>query len=95
MEQIGTKLLFSTFHHPQTDGQTKVTNRNLGTLLRTMVNKHLKDWDLKLAHAEFACNWARNTTTRHSPFEVVYSVNPITLIELTSLPINLQLHKDA
>ena len=53
---LGTKLLFSTAYHPQTDGQTEVTNRTLTTLLRSLVSKTLKDWDLKLPHVEFAYN---------------------------------------
>jgi len=93
--KLGTKLLFSTSHHPQTDGQTEVTNRTLGTILRTMVSKNLKDWDVKLAHAEFAYNRAPSVTTGHSPFEVVYGINPITPIELSALPLDTQVHMDA
>jgi len=53
---LGTKLLYNTTCHPQTDGQTEVTNRTQPALMRTMVQKNLKKWDIKLPHAEFAYN---------------------------------------
>ena len=74
--KVGTKLLFSTSHQPQTDGQTKVTNRTLGTLLRGLVSKTQKQLDIKLAHAEFACNRSPTYATGHSLLLVVYGANP-------------------
>jgi len=61
-------LLFSTAYHPQTDGQTEVTNRTLATLLRSLVSKSLKDWDLKLPHAKFTYNRSPSHATKLSPF---------------------------
>ncbi|XP_074302274.1 uncharacterized protein LOC141633751 [Silene latifolia] len=84
--KVGTKLLFSTSHHPQTDGQTEVTNRTLGTLLRGLVSKTQKDWDLKLSHAEFAYNRSPTHATGHSPFEIVYGINPYLPLDLIPLP---------
>nr|KAJ0226813.1 hypothetical protein LSAT_V11C100043320 [Lactuca sativa] len=93
--KVGTKLLFSTSHHPQTDGQTEVTNRTLGALLRGLVSKTQKDWDIKLAHAEFAYNRSPTYATGHSPFEVVYGVNPYMPLDLIPLPKDELVHKDA
>ena len=69
--KLGTRLLYSTTCHPQTDGQMEVVNRILSTLLRPIFQRNLKNWEECLPHVEFAYN--RNVhATNHSPFEVVY-----------------------
>lgn len=83
---MGTKLLFSTTCHPQTDGQTEVVNRTLSTLLRVVLKKNLKMWEEWLPHVEFAYNRVVHSTTRHSPFEIVYGFNPLTPLDLLPLP---------
>ena len=47
---LRTSLDMSTAYHPQTDGQTEVTNRALGDLLRCLVGDNIKSWDTKLCH---------------------------------------------
>ncbi|WVZ93958.1 hypothetical protein U9M48_039907 [Paspalum notatum var. saurae] len=62
--KLGTKLLFSTTCHPQTDGQTEVVNRTLSTTLRAVLKKNLKMWEECLPHVEFAYNRAVHSTTK-------------------------------
>ena len=82
---LGTKLSFSTTCHPQTE----LTNRTLTTLLRSFVSKSLRDWDLKVPHAEFAYNRSPCYATKHSPFECAYGVNPLTPSNLLPFSIHL------
>ena len=84
--KLGTKLLFSTTCHPQTDGQTEVVNRTLSQLLRATVGKNLRNWLSCLPFVEFAYNHARHSTTNLSPFEIVYGFQPETPLDFTELP---------
>jgi hypothetical protein len=89
--KLGTKLLFSTTCHPQTDGKTEVMNRTLSTMLRAI----LKMWEECLPHVEFAYNRVEHSTTKVSPFQVVYDFNPRAPIDLLPLPTTKRIHSDA
>ena len=84
--KLGTKLLFSTTCHPQTDSQTGVVNRTLSTLLRAIIKNNIKTWEDCLPYVEFAYNRIIHSTTKFSPFEIIYGFNPLTPLDLSPLP---------
>jgi hypothetical protein len=92
--KLGTKLLFSTTCHPQTDGQTEVVNRTLSTLLRAIISKNIKTWEDCLPHVEFAYNRTIHSATKFSPFEIVYGFNPLTPLDLSPLPMSEHVNLD-
>jgi hypothetical protein len=93
--KLGTKLLFSTTCHPQTDGQTEVVNRTLSTMLRAVLKTNLKMWEECLPHIEFAYNRSLHSTTKMCPFEVVYGFLPRAPIDLLPLPSSEKVNFDA
>jgi len=67
-KMLHTSLDMSTAYHPQTDGQTEVTNRALGNMLRCLVRDNIRSWETRLCQAEFAHNHASNPSSSFSPF---------------------------
>ena len=67
---MGTTLQFSTAFHPQTDGQTEVTNQTLGNILRCLIQENTSSWDELLPRAEFAYNASEHRATGYSPFHI-------------------------
>ncbi|KAL4346281.1 hypothetical protein GQ457_17G008920 [Hibiscus cannabinus] len=92
--KLGTKLMFSTTCHPQTDGQTEVVNRVLSTLLRVVIKKNIKTWEDCLPHVEFANNHVVHSATNMSPFEVVYGYNPTTPLDMLPLSFEQVMNRD-
>jgi len=84
-KRLETDLNFSSTYHPQTDGQTKVVNRSLGNLLRSLAGRKPKKWDQVLAQAEFAFNSSVNRTTGKAPFQVVYGRMPRSVVDLADI----------
>jgi hypothetical protein len=92
--KLGTKLLYSTTYHPQTDSQTEVVNWTLIQLLRAIIQKNLKNWEDYLPFIEFAYNRSVHSTTDYSPFEIVYGFNPLTPLDLIPLPVDERVSLD-
>ena len=93
--KLGIKLLFSSAYHPQTDGQTEVTNRTLSTLICVLIKRNIKEREEYLPISEYAYNRARHSTTGKSPFEVVYGFKPLSPLGILPLPLQERINMDA
>ncbi|CAN6697774.1 unnamed protein product [Malus baccata var. baccata] len=71
-EALGTKLLYSTAYHPQTDGQSERTIQTLEDMLRSSVLQFGDSWHDCLDLMEFAYNNSFHSSIGMSPFEALY-----------------------
>jgi len=69
---LDSKLNFSTVFHPQTDGQTERVNQILEDMLRMYVMNQPWKWEEYLHLVEFSYNNNYQTSSKLSPFEILY-----------------------
>ncbi|XP_041009433.1 uncharacterized protein K02A2.6-like [Juglans microcarpa x Juglans regia] len=75
----GVNLSYSSAYHPQSDGQTEAVNKCLEHFLRSFSGDKPKLWVDWLSLAEWWYNPTFHTSTKLTPFEVVYRVPPTRL----------------
>jgi hypothetical protein len=71
----------STTYYLQGNGHVKFTNKVIGTMLTELVNKKRNDWDEHLGTMLFTYCTTYKVSTRHTPFQLVYGLYPLMLIE--------------
>jgi hypothetical protein len=76
-------------------GKTKVGNHTLSTMLQVVLKDNLRLWEECLPHIEFAYNRSIHSTTKLSPFMVVYGFNHHVPIDFLPLPTSKIMNLDA
>jgi hypothetical protein len=82
---LNTNLNFSMIYHPQMDGQNEMTNQIIDDMLHMYVRTKPNKWEDYLHLVEFAYNNGYQTSTKLSPFEVMYGRKCMTLISWDNL----------
>jgi len=71
-------------YHPQTDGQTEVVNRTLEMYLRCFICDKPTEWVQWLPWVEYTYNTSWHSSTKKTPFELVYGRPPPNLVSYIS-----------
>ncbi|KAJ6959486.1 hypothetical protein NC653_037738 [Populus alba x Populus x berolinensis] len=75
-KQQGVSLHYSTAYHPQSDGQTEVVNKCIEGYLRCMTGTAPALWGKWLSACEWWYNTNYHTSTKKTPYEVLYGMVP-------------------
>jgi len=70
-KNLQTRMSLSSSHHPQHDGQTKVVNKLLTTMLHAFVEGKKDQWSIWLHLLEFAYNSAMHSSMGTTPFHLL------------------------
>ncbi|KAJ9705918.1 hypothetical protein PVL29_003839 [Vitis rotundifolia] len=81
LQRYGIQHHRSSAYRPQTNGAVEATNKNVKRILRRMVETS-RDWSKKLPFALWAYRTSFRTSTRATPYSLVYSMEAVLRIEI-------------
>ncbi|THH30850.1 hypothetical protein EUX98_g3348 [Antrodiella citrinella] len=73
---LQVKMMLSSSHHPQHDGQTEIVNRRLEIMLRAYVAGDRTSWAEWLPFLEHAYNSTTHNSTGCTPYSLIYTFEP-------------------
>ena len=74
--QFNIKQIRTTAYHPQTDGLVERFNRTMVDMLATFVHNNPEKWDEYLPFITLAYNSSIHTSTKYSPFYLLFGREP-------------------
>jgi transposase InsO family protein len=80
--RFGITLAHSTNYYPQGNGLAESSNKNLIRIIRRTVGENKRAWDNSLKYALWADKVTKKQSTRKAPFELVYGVDVVLLVNL-------------
>ena len=81
VQEYGIQHHRSSAYRPQTNGAVEAANKNIKRILRKMVETS-KDWSEKLPFALWAYRTSFRTSTRSTPYSLVYGMEAVLPIEI-------------
>lgn len=70
------KILTTTAYHPQTNGALERTHSTLVDYLKHYITLDQTDWDSWLDFATFSFNTSVHSSTKFTPFELLFGIKP-------------------
>jgi transposase InsO family protein len=90
MQLLGVRTLFTSAHHPQTNGMVERLNGTIKAVLTNITDEFKLQWVSALSAAVFAYNTSRSEATGYSPFFLLYGVEAVTPGDQLAQVINSQ-----
>ena len=72
----------SSYNHKE-NGKVEVSHKIVKNMMRTLIKKYEKDWDLLLPMVEFAYNTQKHSVTGYKPFTLQFGRPPTFPIDIT------------
>ncbi|MCI4385292.1 hypothetical protein PGIGA_G00048720 [Pangasianodon gigas] len=79
---LQVKHLRMSVYHPQTDGLVERVNQTLKRMLKRVVDKEGRNWDLLLPYVFFAFRETPQASTGFTPFELLFGRRPLGLLDV-------------
>ncbi len=82
VDKLNSTHKFSTSYHPQSQGYVERVNGTVKKIIRKYVDNDQRNWSDVIPYVQFAYNCTMNSTTKFSPYELLFGRLPVLPFEV-------------